>query len=80
VVVSPGRLRAEARICREIAREISDPAGRAMMRDRAVDLERRAASLEQYTASASEPVAAGIPAIRRSRLVQVSPTVNSERK
>ncbi len=41
------KLREEAAVCRELAREIKDPASVAMFLDRAAQLEDRAAAIER---------------------------------
>jgi hypothetical protein len=66
-VVTPRQLRDEARTCRALASEIKDPAGIAMMLERAEQLERRAAAQEK-SGDPPKPVlgtAAEILALRR---------------
>jgi hypothetical protein len=46
-VDTPSTLREEARVCRELMREITDLASIGMLRDRAQLLEQRAAALER---------------------------------
>ena len=63
-MVTPRQLREEARICRVIAREITDPAGIAMLRDRADELDRQAAAIErcQGPGKSAEDIAPNIAA------------------
>jgi hypothetical protein len=64
-VVTSRQLREEARICRELMRDIKDRRSIAMFRDRAEQLERSAAALEpSEPAVAGGPVAACRPAHR----------------
>jgi hypothetical protein len=68
-VVLPHQLREEARTCRELASEIKDPAGIAMLIERAEQLERRAA-VEEKIEDPPKPVvgaAVEILALRRPR-------------
>ena len=68
-MVSPRQLREEARTCRELASEIKDPAGIAMMLERAEQLERRAAA-EEKSEDPPKPIvgaAVEILALRRPR-------------
>jgi hypothetical protein len=66
----PRQLREEARTCRALASEIKDPAGIAMLLERAEQLERRAAA-DEKSEDPPKPVAGApveILALRRQRL------------
>jgi hypothetical protein len=68
-VVSPQELREEARTCRALASEIKDPAGIAMLLERAEQLERRAAT-RQKSEDPPKPAAGAaveVLALRRPR-------------
>lgn len=55
-MATPRQFREEATICRELMREIADPASIEMLRDRAEMLERRAAQLEAATPTTLVPL------------------------
>jgi hypothetical protein len=59
-VVSSRKLREEARTCRALASEIKDPAGIAMLLERAEQLERRAATDEKIEDPPKPAVGAAI--------------------
>jgi len=75
VVEAPDKLREEARLCRQIAREINDPAGIAMMRERAADLERRADKLDGFgdPPNAAPPTTSVVVALQPRRSARSEP-------